>query len=46
MGHHDHGMLVANIAEQYGLDEALVGALVAYGEAHRGGAGDAVRTPG
>ncbi len=41
MRHHDDGWRLEEIAEHYGLDEALIAALVAFGEAHRAGVGDA-----
>ncbi len=32
MGHHDHGWRLEDIAEHYGWDAGLIGALIAFGE--------------
>ena len=45
MAHHDHGWRLEDIAEHYGWDAGLIGALIAFGEAYRAGAGEAARTP-
>ena len=45
MAHHDHGIPMDDIAEQYRWDEALIGALIAFGEAHRAGVGASGRAP-
>ena len=39
MRHHDDGMPVEDIAERYGWDEALIAALITFGEAYRDGVG-------
>lgn len=39
MRHHDDGWPMEDIAEHYGWDEALIAALIAFGEAHRAGTG-------
>ncbi len=43
MRHHDDGWRLEDIAEHYGWDEGLIGALIAFGEAHRAGVGGAGR---
>ena len=39
MKHHDDGWPLEDIAEHYGWDEALIAALIAFGEAQRAGTG-------
>ena len=39
MRHHDDGMPVEDIAERCGWDEALIAALITFGEAYRDGVG-------
>lgn len=43
LGHHDDGWRLEDIVEHYGWDEALIAALIAFGEAQRAGAGGAAR---
>lgn len=43
MGHHDDDMPFEDIAEHYGWDQALIEALIAFGEAHRAGIGATAR---
>ena len=45
MRHHDDGMPMEDIAEHYGRDEALIEALIAFGEAYRAHVGEGPRTP-
>ena len=44
MRHHDDGWRLEEIAEHYGRDEALIAALIAFGEAQRADARGAART--
>ena len=44
MKHHDDGWRLEDIAEHYGWDEALIAALIAFGEAQRADARGAART--
>jgi uncharacterized protein (DUF433 family) len=43
MEHHDDGWRLEDIAEHYGWDQALIAALIAYGEAYRAGVGGGPR---